>query len=277
MHTTSRARGFTLVELLVVLAIIAVLVALLLPALRRANEQAQRVQCMANMRTLTQATILYSNDWKDLMPWVNWGPNDTTGWAGWLYNGNVSQGARSGQENNFKPSVVTTGSLYKYIRNTKTYRCPAQVEITFPDTTMCMTSYTMNGSVNGFGQLPARQGGLATWKRAMFQQKDKGAVVFWETNEYADAFGWNDGSNFPQQVQVTTNKETLTLRHAGGRAATARGGRPVGGSIFANFDGSAQYLDFSTFDKWAVQKPSPMWCNPGRVRGDDASAVTRTP
>ena len=266
--------GFTLVELLVVLAIIAILIALLLPSLKRAQEQAARIQCMSNMRTLTNSTILYANDWKDYMPFNNWGSNDTTGWAGWLYNGNVSQGAKGNLQDNFTANMIKTGSLWKYVRSERIYRCPAHTEIQFPGTTMEMTSYTMNGAVNGFGQLPGSTR-LASWKRALFQQKHREAVVFWETNEYRDRFGWNDGSNFPQDVMNTNNTEPVTLRHAGDRVANQGGARPVGGSVFAQFDGSAQFVDFTTFDKWARQKPGPMWCNPGRQLGDSTSPTTR--
>jgi hypothetical protein len=140
---------------------------------------------------------------------------------------------------------------------------------------MEMTSYTMNGAINGFGQLVGN-GRPAAWKRALFQQKHKEAVVFWETNEYRDRFGWNDGSNFPQEVCKVNNTEPVTLRHAGDRAFNRGMGRPVGGSIFAYFDGSAQYVDFTTYDKWARQKPGPMWCNPGRLLGDNSSRVVRS-
>lgn len=55
-------RGFTLVELLVVVAIIALLIAILLPSLSRAREQSKRVVCMNNMRQMGIAMLSYSMD-----------------------------------------------------------------------------------------------------------------------------------------------------------------------------------------------------------------------
>jgi prepilin-type N-terminal cleavage/methylation domain-containing protein/prepilin-type processing-associated H-X9-DG protein len=59
-RTTSRA--FTLVELLVVIGIIAVLIGILLPSLRRARQAAQSTQCLSNLRQLNAALVTYTQD-----------------------------------------------------------------------------------------------------------------------------------------------------------------------------------------------------------------------
>jgi prepilin-type N-terminal cleavage/methylation domain-containing protein/prepilin-type processing-associated H-X9-DG protein len=68
LQTSARCRGFTLVELLVVISIIALLIALLLPALAKAKQTALTVVCLSNLRSLGQLTNEYAQSYQGSIP-----------------------------------------------------------------------------------------------------------------------------------------------------------------------------------------------------------------
>jgi prepilin-type N-terminal cleavage/methylation domain-containing protein len=67
-------KGFTLVEILVVIGIVALLVGILLPVISRARESSKRTTCMSNLRAIGQALTAYANEHKGQFPRVKWNP-----------------------------------------------------------------------------------------------------------------------------------------------------------------------------------------------------------
>ena len=69
---TKQKFGFTLIELLVVISIIAILMAIMMPALRKAREQAVSIICSSRQKDTGLALNLYSQDWKGALPRAYW-------------------------------------------------------------------------------------------------------------------------------------------------------------------------------------------------------------
>jgi prepilin-type N-terminal cleavage/methylation domain-containing protein/prepilin-type processing-associated H-X9-DG protein len=127
-----RRRGFTLVELLVVIGIIALLISILLPALNKARADAYRVRCLNQQRQLVLAWIMYNTSSKGKLPSSNtpqYPPSDNKGVWYWAMGGNTLDS-------------LAYGVLWPYLKDYDVYKCPN-------DRIMYTHTYSMNGYLAG--------------------------------------------------------------------------------------------------------------------------------
>lgn len=101
-----RRQGFTLFELMIVIGIILILVAMFLPTLRLARQQAQRATCASNIRQVTQALVSYATDHDGAFLDLD-APDAQDGLA-----------SASGSD-------LVIPALYPYLRNARVFHCPA--------------------------------------------------------------------------------------------------------------------------------------------------------
>jgi type II secretory pathway pseudopilin PulG len=245
-----------LIELLVVISIIAILAALLLPALSKSKEKALRVQCMSDQKQILLAHLLFVQDNNDQLAPPNCGnvagSKDPALPAGWLYKpGEMLPGIPGlGQSNG--PSK---GLYYPFLTTWKVYACPARAtnNSVWVNSNIKFCSYVMNGSViNGNGAFDWTAGALGkTYKSSMFHPTD---MLFYEPSAEVDS-GVEHDQDYFNDAASKPNEGVITKRHGNG-------------AVIGIMDGHVEFIKWASYNQLlADPNKNSLWCYPGSANG----------
>ena len=161
---SSQRRGFTFLELLAVIATIAILTALLLPVLGRAKIKAQRTTCLSSLRELGRAWFMYKDDSNDRLV-ESYPVHNTNTWI----LGDMTNPDEAGNAD-----LIRQGKLYAYNRDVSIYHCPTDKGVKINGKVVpTVRSYSMNCFMGGrdpqVGLIPSSAGGYVPFHTKYYE------------------------------------------------------------------------------------------------------------
>jgi len=239
------AIAFTLVELLVVIALIAILAALLLPALGKAKDKAARTVCLSNNRQLALAMGTYAEDNRDYLPWPNSYEAQNVLGPGWLYmpvEWLPPDLALVPYQNN-PVLAYQTGLYYQYMPNPGAYICPLDPKSKYyrlrPNK---LSSYKMNAAVASFPTAldykfrTCRIGDVWSPLCYVMWEEDEN-LLFGNSMDPVGQFAYLDGASSPgpgPSDLVVVDSAPVGHHHGPG-------------AIVLSLDGHASFLSYTAF------------------------------
>lgn len=170
MHKKNPA--FTLIELLVVISIIAVLMAIMMPALAKVREQAKTTICKTRLKDIGNAVGIYSNDYPDKLPDSQWY------YCRWMhklapYYGIASEG----------DDTYSTWGVYSW----KIYRCPTQEKYA-PDRNTNFATGKGAGGIFGYNRFFTAEANAQyfMWRKFSTLKNVASLPLFGDTNAEVD-------------------------------------------------------------------------------------------
>jgi prepilin-type N-terminal cleavage/methylation domain-containing protein len=246
--------GFTLIELLVVIAIIAILAAMLLPALSRAKESARRISCVNNLRQLSTAAVLYTDEFQGQYPprtnAFRWPEQFRTSYRdmhllrcptdgpGTPATGNVNTNLFPGDA---APRSYIINGWNDYFKST-------------------LSDADFNAYMSGTSPASFRPSVVPhPSDTILLGEKKSGSPHY-----YMDLLEPGRSQDFPGVVMGNDDTELEQGRHVGNGAGTRSGG-----SDYAFVDGSARFIKY-----WRALGPLNLWCTMDADRSSPTYALS---